>query len=65
MRGTNPRDYSYIYRPNFPATGKTVAVEENIAEFENLSAIIICDWREIIYQMAIDYRQHNHEDDFT
>lgn len=22
------------------------------------------DWREIIYQMALDYRKHNHEDDF-
>ncbi len=25
---------------------------------------IICDWREIIFQMALDYRQHDHEDDF-
>lgn len=25
---------------------------------------IICDWREIIFQMALDYRQHNHDDDF-
>lgn len=23
-----------------------------------------CDWREIIFQMAKDYRRHNHEDDF-
>lgn len=26
--------------------------------------IVICDWREIIFQMALDYRQHDHEDDF-
>ena len=26
--------------------------------------IHICDWRELIYQMALDYRQHNHDDDF-
>ena len=24
----------------------------------------LCDWREIIFQMALDYRKHNHEDDF-
>lgn len=24
----------------------------------------VVDWREIIYQMAKDYRKHNHEDDF-
>lgn len=24
----------------------------------------VCDWRELIYQMALDYRQHNHDDDF-
>jgi hypothetical protein len=25
---------------------------------------IFCDWREIIYQMALDYRKYNHLDDF-
>lgn len=24
----------------------------------------VCDWREIIYQMAIDFRRHNREDEF-
>ena len=24
----------------------------------------ICDWRELIYQMALDYRRYNHLDDF-
>ena len=24
----------------------------------------LCDWREIIFQMALDYRKHNHDDDF-
>lgn len=31
---------------------------------KNNSDIIICDWREIIFQMALDYRKHNHEDEF-
>lgn len=30
----------------------------------NEEKFIICDWREIIFQMALDYRQHDHEDDF-
>lgn len=29
-----------------------------------ITGAIIEDWREIIYQMAIDYYQHNEEDDF-
>ena len=31
---------------------------------EKLKDIIIVDWREIIYQMSIDYRRFNHCDDF-
>lgn len=31
---------------------------------EKLKNITIVDWREIIYQMAIDYRRFNHCDDF-
>ena len=26
---------------------------------------VICDWREIIFQMALDLRQHQHDDDFA
>lgn len=29
------------------------------------SALDGIDWREIIYQMSIDYRRHNHDDDFA
>lgn len=54
---------AYIYQPTIPeADGISAAVEESIAINEN--DCIICDWREIIYQMAKDYRKHNHEDDF-
>lgn len=27
-------------------------------------ADVVCDWREIIYQMASDYMKHNHDDNF-
>lgn len=25
---------------------------------------IVCDWRELVYQMALDFRRHNREDEF-
>jgi hypothetical protein len=34
-----------------------------ISSVKNLS--IKTDWREIIYQMQKDYRQHNHDDDYA
>lgn len=36
----------------------------NLRIEEKLKDITIVDWREIIYQMAIDYRRFNHCDDF-
>jgi hypothetical protein len=26
---------------------------------------IVCDWREIIYRMALDYNKYNHLDNYT
>ena len=31
----------------------------------NKQIYMIVDWREIIYQMALDYYKHNHDDDFS
>lgn len=39
-------------------------IEENIKDFVNIKDLMIVDWREIIYQMALDYFAHNQEDDF-
>ena len=59
----------YIYNPKFPSMD--VLTEEEMALFEEewaeqvKSLQYACvDWREIIYQMALDYYQHNEEDDF-
>ena len=30
----------------------------------DISAVRVCDWRELIYQMALDYRKYNHLDNF-
>ena len=31
---------------------------------ENGRSVIYCDWREVLYQMALDYFKYNHLDDF-
>ena len=56
--------------PNFTYINDGMDYNETIEETinrrveEKLKDIIIVDWREIIYQMAIDYRRFNHCDDF-
>lgn len=32
--------------------------------YEDLIDLVKCDWREIIYQMALDHLKYNHRDDF-
>jgi hypothetical protein len=51
---------SYIYKPKLPESEITDEVKDKLANME----ATICDWREIIYQMAVDYMQHHKEDDF-
>lgn len=41
----------YIYKPLLPT--------------QDLAGGMIVDWREIIYQMALDYLKYNHNDDFS
>ena len=49
---------SWVYQP-------TITDQESIVNPDKVIAnAIVCDWREIIYQMAKDYYLHNHEDDF-
>ena len=61
---------AYLYNPNFTYVNDGMDYNEIIEETinrrveEKLKDIIIVDWREIIYQMAIDYRRFNHCDDF-
>lgn len=59
----------YFYNPKFPdADSFDEAVQDQIdKEYEDMIAsgkINFVDWREIIYQMAKDYYQHNQESDF-
>ena len=45
-----------------------IRIEPTLYQGEMFAGIyyryIICDWREIIYQMALDYYKHNQENDF-
>lgn len=48
---------SWIFCPQIPELDKSKIIED---EYD----VHIVDWREIIYQMALDYYAHNHEDDY-
>lgn len=59
----------YIYNPDLPSGNAFMdiiqdRVEKEMEDFIASGAIQLVDWREIIYQMAIDYRKHYHDDDF-
>lgn len=56
----------YFYNPNFPNATFGELVEEKVErEYQELMKNIYhVDWREIIYQMAIDYGKNSRNDDF-
>lgn len=69
--GASTYYHSYIYDPEVPESLKAdVAFAERIdtdvsaAANYTLSNYEICDWREVIYQMAVDYYKHQHDEDF-
>lgn len=58
----------YFYNPKF-IMGDFDSLTEDLInnryqEMINNGTLMFVDWREIIYQMAIDYYKHNHEDNF-
>ena len=60
----------YIYYPEIPPSVKNNAEfiekeDENDPSIIEKSKYYICDWREIIYQMASDYFHYQHNDNFT
>lgn len=58
----------YFYNPKFIMGDFSSLTEDLIndkyQEMINNGTLMFVDWREIIYQMAIDYYNHNHEDNF-
>lgn len=45
----------FFYNPDFPGGNEADIINQHIKEDEANAGIYIVDWREIIYQMAIDY----------
>lgn len=59
----------YFYNPNFPDYESfddliNDQIDKEYEEFLNSGILNFVDWREIIYQMALDYYQHGQEEDF-
>lgn len=60
---------AYIYNPNFNLVTDTETFEQLIEQQVQkeiqifTESCIVCDWREIIYQMALDYRQFFYSND--
>lgn len=61
---------SFIYKPELPTSELTddiVAMIDTIV-IEDLGLdtdrTILSDWRELIYQMSVDYNKHHHDEDF-
>ena len=58
-----------IYHPQIPANIIDEEIAQRIEELiidpeETMAGIKVCDWRELIYQMSLDYNKHNHDEDF-
>lgn len=67
--------HSYIYDPSIPDTVKSDSsfsgkIDSDIIDPSAYSLgmkdvdYMVVDWREIIYQMALDYNKHHHDEDF-
>lgn len=57
-----PEYYKSYDKPQKIYVSKEYNKKYNIEDNSNYS---IVDWREIIYQMALDYYKHSHDDDFS
>lgn len=60
----------YFYNPNFPGTAsfEDVVQDQVDKEYQEMidnGLINLVDWREIIYQMALDYFEYNQDPDFA
>lgn len=60
----------YFYNPNFPGVASFEdavqdQVDKEYQEMIDSGLINLVDWREIIYQMALDYFEYNQDPDFA
>lgn len=75
QQGATSYYHSYIYDPSIPDTIKSDdsfsgRIDSDLVDESTYSLgirdvdYIVVDWREIIYQMALDYNKHHHDEDF-
>ena len=56
--------YNNKYGFNLKGQTSVTYIADNISTPTSIDGKIHCDWRELIYQMAVDYRKYNHLDNF-
>ena len=56
--------HKYSYFLNLKNQGVICYIYKPLLPTQDLHRGLVVDWREIIYQMAQDYMNHNHDDDF-
>lgn len=49
---------------NYEDLGENAITLDTYTQLNNDPNIVQCDWRELIYRMALDYRKYGHLDDF-
>lgn len=57
-----PDGYAYFYKPQVPVDD--LAQNGGLGLQLGEKVIYNCDWRELIYQMSLDFNKHGDEDDF-
>lgn len=57
-------DYNIINHMNLKGQKSITYVASDVYDAEKNENSIYCDWRELIYRMALDYNKYNHLDDF-
>lgn len=62
VSGAELEDYNKKYGFNVQPQESKTYIADNIYEADDEE--VHCDWRELIYQMAKDYRKYNHLDNF-
>lgn len=57
-------NHKYSYFLELKNLGVTCYIYKPLLPTQELKGGLIVDWREIIYQMASDYMEHSHDDDY-
>lgn len=56
---------TYFYNPQFPQGSSFDEIIDAILKERLKNTLFLVDWRELIYQMALDFYQYGHNDDYS